>query len=45
MNFDGASQGNPRASNVGCIIHFSVGVVEAKQTKVLANDTNNVAEI
>ncbi|XP_057861783.1 uncharacterized protein LOC131070291 [Cryptomeria japonica] len=45
MNFDGASWGNPRASCTGCIIHSSIREVEAKQAKVLADDTNNVAEI
>ncbi|XP_059066464.1 uncharacterized protein LOC131857764 [Cryptomeria japonica] len=45
LNFDGASQGNPGASGVGCIIHSSNGVIEAKQDKVLVEDTNNVAEI
>ncbi|XP_057838007.2 uncharacterized protein LOC131048148 [Cryptomeria japonica] len=45
MNFDGASWGNLGASRAGCMIHSFDEVVEAKQAKPLAEDTNNVAEI
>ena len=45
LNFDGAAQGNPGVTGIGCIIHDENGTQIAKKASPLQPTSNNLAEL